>query len=76
MIFRLINGERYSKWILKGKSLGSYSQECNLNRRFFIFGGNDGENAINFIECYNIIENSWSILNVKLPWTLFDTSCY
>ena len=47
-----------------------------LKRRIFIFGGNDGENYINFVESYDMAKGTWTILNVKLPWNLFSFDCF
>lgn len=44
------------------------------NKFIYVFGGFNGMIRLNEIERYNIKENRWSILDVKLKYNLSNTS--
>lgn len=41
------------------------------NDEIYVIGGNDGQNALIYIEIYSISKNKWEIQKTKLPANLF-----
>jgi hypothetical protein len=48
-----------------------------VNKRFiYTFGGYDGHNRLDAIERYNILDESWELLKVKLKFALSNCACF